>query len=723
MSDRNLTSSAVSRQPGTAALPARLPRPAPNGLPNSPGSKGSDPAIPDPLNYCSDVIYQICTDRFAGGRFPLGASPAGTKLYCGGDWPGLVGKLEDGYFSRLGVTALWISQPVDNIDAVVDYEGVKHTSYHGYWARDFKRTNARFGSFDDFRRLVAAAHDRGIKIVIDFAPNHTSPAMETDPSFAENGRLYDDGRLLGGYTGDAEGLFHHNGGTDFLTTENDIYRNLYDMADLNHLHPVIDRYFKEAIRLWLDLGIDGIRVDAVKHMPAGWQKNWLASIYGCRPVFVFGEWFLGSPDADPEHAKFANKSGMSLLDFRLSQQVRRVFRDRTATMYDLDETILATVSDYERANSLVTFLDSHDMARFKADHVPDRSVELALVFLLTSRGVPAVYYGTEQYMSGEKDPHNRETMRSFSETTVAFRAIRTLAALRRRNPALAYGTTSRLSIGRDAYVFERRFGSSVAVVAINRDLERSFPVRGIVSSLPTGLYPDALEGLLGGRPTMSADGRLPDFELGPGAAAVWHDARVAPPEEAEPLVGHVGPPMGRAGGELAIGGSGFGPRPGAVLFGGAELPDDHVLSWSDSAIRARVPGVPGGRYEAGVRTAAGRESRSPAGGGFFEVLSGEQMAVRFVVRRAWTEWGENVFVAGDVSELGGWNPERAIGPFANQVLFAYPDWYCDVSVPAGAEIRFKFLKRNGSSVRWESGPDRRFRTPRSGTATVTCDWR
>lgn len=145
----------------------------------------------------------------------------------------------------------------------------------------------------DFQNLIAAAHAKNIKVIIDFAPNHTSPASSDQPSFAENGKLYNNGTLLGGYTNDTQNLFHHNGGTDFSTTENGIYKNLYDLADLNHNNSTVDIYMKDAIKMWLDLGIDGIRMDAVKHMPFGWQKSFMATINNYKPVFTFGEWFLG----------------------------------------------------------------------------------------------------------------------------------------------------------------------------------------------------------------------------------------------------------------------------------------------------------------------------------------------------------------------------------------------------------------------------------------------
>lgn len=131
-------------------------------------------------------------------------------------------------------------------------------------------------------------------------------------------------------------IFIKNGGSDFLSYEDGIYRNLYDLASLNLHNPVIDAYLKDAIRMWLDLGVDGIRVDAVAHMPLGWQKTFTDTIYHHNPVFIFGEWFTSTEGSDEFH-HFANHSGMSVLDFRFAQVVQQVLRNNQGTMYDLSK--------------------------------------------------------------------------------------------------------------------------------------------------------------------------------------------------------------------------------------------------------------------------------------------------------------------------------------------------------------------------------------------------
>ncbi|WP_110931773.1 alpha-amylase family glycosyl hydrolase [Paenibacillus bouchesdurhonensis] len=691
-----------------------------NAIPSA--SAAPDTSVLNKQGFSTDVIYQIVTDRFADGdtsNNPSGAafSPSCTnlKLYCGGDWRGIINKISDGYFAGMGISALWISQPVENIYSIIDYSGVKNTSYHGYWARDFKQTNPAFGSMTDFQELIDTAHAHNIKIIIDFAPNHTSPASETQPSFAENGRLYDNGSLIAGYTADTNGIFHHNLGTDFSSLEDGIYRNLYDLADINHHNNTTDTYFKEAIKLWLDMGIDGIRVDAVKHMPQGWQKNWMAYISGYKPVFTFGEWFLGVGENDPNNIHFANESGMSLLDFRFGQKVRQVFRDNTDNMYGLNNMLTETTAEYTHIHDQVTFIDNHDMDRFKLGN-NNRRLEQALAFTLTSRGVPAIYYGTEQYMAGNGDPGNRPFMNSFSTATTAYQVIGKLAPLRKSNPAIAYGSTQESWINNDVYIYERKFGGSTALIAINRSETAAASITGLQTSLPAGTYADELGGLLDGNSiTVNTTGSVTAFNLPAGAAAVWQYVA----NETAPIIGNIGPDLGKAGTTLTIDGRGFGDIKGTVFFGTTAVTDSQIIQWEDSQIQVIVPAAAPGSHNVKVRSAESVDSNSYSS---FSLLTGDQVSIRVIVNNASTVYGENVYLTGNTAELGNWDPNKAIGPLFNQIIAAYPSWYYDISVPAGTELQFKLIKKNGTAVTWEGGANHTYTAPVSGVGTVVVDW-
>ncbi|WP_256392503.1 alpha-amylase family glycosyl hydrolase [Natronoarchaeum rubrum] len=678
------------------------------------------------VNYTEDVIYQVLTDRLRDGD--TSNNPDGelydedcselTK-YCGGDWQGIIDKIEDGYLTDMGVTALWISPPFENVYEIhPDYDSA---AYHGYWVRDLKSPNPIFGDMSDFQQLVDVAHQNDIKVVIDFIPNHTNPAREDDPSFMEDGALYDDGEYVASY-GDDPGYFRHNGGIDFSSGpsyEETLYKNLYDLPDYALQSSFIDTYLKEAVEMWLDTGIDGIRVDAVAHMSPEWQKTLMDTIYEHRPVFTFGEWFIGADESNSRYYEFSNDSGMSLLDFRFGQDLQQVLKEFSDDGWNGFVDMLAeTEAEHDQILDQVTFIDNHDMDRFTPEGGDTTNTDMALAVLLTSRGVPNIYYGTEQYMTGANEPGNpanRAKMASFDKTTTAYQVIQKLAPLRKENPALAYGDTQERWVNSDVLFYEREFGDNVVLVGINRSSTAWYDISGLFTALPEGTYSDELDGLIDGHQlTVNADGSVDTYSLGPQTVSVW----TYNGSTTSPTLGHVGPTMGTPGNSVVVSGEGFGDATGSVQFGGT---DANVVSWSDTEIEVTVPNVGGGEYAVSVTDANGNQS-----GSFdhFEVLTASQESVRFVVRDATTDPGESVYLVGNVPELGNWDTAQAVGPFFNQVEHEYPDWYHDVSVPAGTDLEFKFIKKDDSgSVTWESGSNRTYTTPADSTGEYDDAWK
>jgi len=341
------------------------------------------------------------------------------------------------YLAGMGVTAIWISPPVDNLNTnIPDGSGNPTASYHGYQGRDFKRIEEHFGNWTDFDNLVTAAHQNGIKVVVDFAPNHS-----TQDNAGEYGALYDNGVLLGNFTNDTNGYFHHNanisgGGWDDRYQVQ--YFSLFDLADLNQEHAKIDAYLKAAAQLFQQHGADGFRLDAVKHSSWGWQYTLANSIYTFGDSFLFGEWYQGNT-ADPlyhDSYKFANKSGISLIDFPLNMAIRNVFGSN-APFLEIDSVISKEAVDFTWKDDLVTFIDNHDMSRFLSINNNNNRLHQAIAFTLTSRGIPCIYYGTEQYLhndtSGGSDPYNRPMMNAFNSNTTAYQLINKLSTLRRNN--------------------------------------------------------------------------------------------------------------------------------------------------------------------------------------------------------------------------------------------------------------------------------------------------
>lgn len=678
----------------------------------------SDADVNNTASCSTDVIYQIITDRFFDGN--PGNNPTGDifdknnmRKYHGGDWQGIIDKLNDNYFTNMGVTAIWISPPVENITTLDPTNS--SAAYHGYWARDFFKTNPAFGTSSDFAGLISTAHAKNIKIIIDFVPNHTSTAEYAGYTFPEDGKLFRNGTLIGGFTNDAAGIFNHLSWSDFSTLENGIYHSLYGLADLNHMNGTVDTYMKDAINQWLDWGVDGIRVDAVKHMSQGWQKSWLSSIYSHKPVFVFGEWYNGGTSADSDMTRFANDSGMSLLDFRFANALRNVIGG-SGNMYDLDSVVTATAGDYDEANNQVTFIDNHDMSRFYTLTSSTGKVDQAYAVMLTSRGIPTVYYGSEQYLAGSTDPYNRGDMTSFSTASKAYTIISKLAPLRKSNPALAYGDTEQRWINNDVYIYEREFGNSVVVTAVNKSASANYNITGLYTALPAGTYNDVLGGTLNGNSiTVAGSGSVGAFDLGAGEVGVWQYSGGA----SAPAIGNVGPTMAKATDTITIDGKGFGNTAGSVKIGTVSA---LVVSWSDSQIKAKIPSMTAGTYNVTVVSSGNVTSNIFDR---FQVLSGTQVTVRFYVNNATTAYGTNVYLVGSVSELGNWAPADAIGPLFNNSgsIGAYPTWFYDVNVPAGTNISYKFIKKDPSgNVTWESGSNHTVTTPGSGTASIAVNW-
>ena len=678
------------------------------------GAQDSD--VSNSASFSTDTIYQIVTDRFFDGDSSNNPSgdiydPSNPRKYHGGDWDGITQKINDGYLTGMGITAIWISSPVENITSIDPSND--SAAYHGYWGRDFFQTNDYFGSVSDFSEMINAAHANDIKVIIDFAPNHTSTAEYGDMVFPENGNLYRDGTLISGFTNDTQNIFNHESWTDFSTWENSIYHSMYGLADLNQMNSTVDDYLKDSIDMWLDLGVDGIRVDAVKHMPMGWQSNWLSAIYEEHETFVFGEWFSGSTGNDSEMTGFANESGMSLLEFRLANAIRNTLGSGTMSMQDLYSVMVDREQSYKEINDQVTFIDNHDMSRFMTlANGNARALENAYVIMMTSSGIPTIYYGSEQYATGDNDPYNRGDMPGFSTTSTAYQVIAKLAALRKSNAAVAYGTTQERWMNSDVLVYERTFGNSTVLVAVNKSSSQGYNIGGAYTALPDGQYADVLCNLLGGGTLTVADGAVGTYYLQAGQAAVWQCSSA----DTTPVIGNIDPLVGIAGNIVTITGSGFGTSTGAVRFGTNTA---QVVSWSDSLIQVQVPVVAAGYYDITVTTSSGNYTSNYDE---FKVLSGSQTAVRFIAKNATTTYGQNIYLVGNCVELGNWDTTKAIGPFYNatNTIASYPNWFFDVSVPEGYSLEFKFIKKDAAgNVIWESGSNHVYTVPTDATGQVS----
>lgn len=407
----------------------------------------------------NDTVYMLLTDRFFDGNpnnnGTLGEEyrPGDLHYYQGGDWAGLTQKLQ--YIKDLGFTAIWISAPQENEKYSRSGD---EAGYHGYYTKDFNRPNSHFGTEAELKALIAAADNLGLKIIIDAQLNHTadyleypsttySPADYKPAAPFDNPAWYHNTPNIVNFDDPNEAQNYSLGGLDDLAQENpDCWQALMDA----YWNPDTDSG-------WFSYGFAGSRVDAVIEIPP--QYLALYEQHTGKPSF--GEAFTGSVDAN---AAFQNYM-WGMLDFPLYFQMNKVFCKGEA--WGGVKWVLDQDDKYNDTNRLFTFLDNHDRSRFLANAGDNwAKLRLALAFQYAVRGIPVVYYGTEQNMAGDfkytEDTinyYNREMMSSFSENTTTFQYLRRLNRLRREYSDLfTQGVQRELyySHGDPVYAFSRR---------------------------------------------------------------------------------------------------------------------------------------------------------------------------------------------------------------------------------------------------------------------------
>jgi glycosidase len=703
-----------------------------------------------------DVVYQIITDRFVNGDTtndkPAGFDPTlfdGTgsdlKLYQGGDWQGIINKIT--YLKNMGITAVWISAPYENRDTEIDdfHPGGptdRWTSFHGYHVRNYFATNKHFGLLAQFKSLRDALHAQGMKLIIDFVTNHTSRYQNPTNGFApEDGKLYEPDKSGGNYcfnaggdpfdcngdgkvenliadpnNGNVGGWFHDLGDRGSDTSRFGYrHKDLGSLGDFSQENQNVVAHLESAALYWKALGIDGFRHDATLHMNPAFAEDLKDAIDSAAggPVGHFGEFFIGRPDPKyDEYRSFPDRTGINNLDFEYYRASTNAFGNFSEDMNAFGSMLTQTSNDYIYENQAVTFLDNHDVTRFRFIQPNDKPYHAALATLLTARGTPNIYYGTEQYVSSAdgSDVAGRVFLQvaapGFSQTTTAYKTIQSLSALRQSNDALAYGQTSVLYSNSDTLVFSRKFYDKEVIVAVNRQPTNSFTIPALSTTLPNGSYTDTLNGLLFGASETVSGGQLQSFTLSPGEVDVWsYNPSLG---TTIPRIGDVESTMGRVGNTVYIRGTGLA-SPTSVKFGTTTAT---VVSSSDTLIETTVPaGVTPGVLDITVVKGANTSNTFR-----YNVLSGDQVQVIFHVN-ATTVSGQNIYVSGNIAELGNWDTTKTPEAFLNP---NYPDWFLPVSVPKGTTIQFKFIKKDGAgNVIWEGGVNRSFTS--SSTSTGTSD--
>ncbi|MED4014466.1 alpha-amylase family glycosyl hydrolase [Sutcliffiella cohnii] len=692
-----------------------------------------------------DTIYQIVTDRFYDGdisnNIPQGFDPtlfdgsgSDLKLYQGGDFQGIVDKIP--YLKEMGITAVWISAPYSNRDTeILDYQPDgsvdRWTSFHGYHASNYFTTNKHFGTMNDFLNMKDALQDNGIKVVIDFVANHTSRWQNPTANFSpEDGKLYEPSKdQFGNYVFDSNGEpvdLNGDGKKEYLVADpnNDIndwfykigdrgsddsrygfrYKDLGSLASFNHENPDVIEHLYKAAAFWKAKGIDGIRHDATLHMNPAFVKGFKQYIDSAPggPITHFGEFFIGRPDPKyAEYASFPDRTGVNNLDFEFFRTSANAFGNFSESMSNFGEMLLKTSSDYTYENQAITFLDNHDVTRFRYIQQNDKPYHAGIVALMTSRGTPNIYYGTEQYLtsSDASDIAGRVFMQretEFDQSTTAYRVIKLLSDLRKSNEAVAYGLTEVLHSDLHSIVYKRTFFDKSVIVAINRHPDQSFNIPSLFTNLPNGTYSDVLGGLLNGKDLNVNNGYSNTFTLSGGEVAVWS---YNPNLGDSPKIGDVVSTSGKAGDKVYIYGTGLSGDV-SVSFGGVNAP---VIMNSDDLLTTIVPSGITGEVDITIR-----KNNQTSNAFTYTILSGDQAQIVFNINEN-TNYGETIHIVGNVPELGSWDPDKSTEALLNP---EHPYWFLPVSLPINRTIEYKFIKKNAQGVvTWESGNNRMINTP------------
>ncbi len=484
------------------------------------------------VEAANDVFYFVLPDRFSNGdpTNDEGAAPGGSLaetgflvddkgFYHGGDFAGLQSRLP--YLDNLGVTALWITPPLRNLPTQPDSTTTYGFSaaYHGYWILDYENADPHLGTNAELIALIDEAHARGIKVFFDLVINHTADVIEyaegvssyrdkTDYPYQDaDGNIFDDRDYAGGSTfppldpatsfpytpifstpDDATAkipawlnnpIYYHNRGNSTFAGENSLYGDFFGLDDLFTEHPdVANGMIDVAKNLISTFGIDGLRIDTVKHVNDELWTQFVpevlahAAAEGNPNFFIFGEVF----DGDPGYlSRYTTELPFpSVLDFGFDGAAKQ-FASAGAPTDSLRDFFAN--DDYftdadSNAYALVKFIGNHDIGRLghtvdmdnpgAADSERVARVNLAYALSSFSRGIPLIYYGDEQGFVGDGgDKDARQDMLpsqvasyndddligtaattaddNFDPTHPLYQALSDFASLRAAHPALRQG--------------------------------------------------------------------------------------------------------------------------------------------------------------------------------------------------------------------------------------------------------------------------------------------
>lgn len=451
----------------------------------------------------SDVLYMLMPDRFASGRNitkpmkglnPYVVDRSKPSLRHGGDLEGVRQHLD--YFNQLGVTALWFTPVLENNLPDMNSQ----SSYHGYATTNYYRVDPRFGTNEDYARLVAEAHTKGLKVVMDMIFNHCGydhpwvkdmPSKDwfNTPEWMEKGDSY---YLQTSYK---------------LTPVLDPYASKVDkretvdgwfvrsMPDLNQKNPHVMTYLIQNSEWWIEtVGIDGIRMDTYPYADRKAMSQWMKILNEEYPNFnTVGETWVTEPAYTAAWQKDSKLSKVNsylktVMDFSFYDKLNLAKHEETDAWWKgLNRIYNSLCYDYlyENPSSVMAFIENHDTDRFLENGKDTLALKQALALLLTINRIPQLYYGTEVLMNGTKevtdgnvrcdfpggfagDKHNAFTAEGRTKAENAmFNWLSKLLKWRRNNMVITKGKQIQFIPYKGVYVIARQWNDQTILTILN----------------------------------------------------------------------------------------------------------------------------------------------------------------------------------------------------------------------------------------------------------------
>ncbi|RFU75523.1 glycoside hydrolase family 13 [Trichoderma arundinaceum] len=378
----------------------------------------------------SRTIYFALTDRIARSSSDTGGSACGNLGdYCGGTFKGLESKLD--YLKGMGFDAIWITPVVTNSDG----------GYHGYWAMDIDSINSHYGSAADLKSLVNTAHSKGFYMMVDVVANHMGNAKIVDDKPPPLNQ---------------DSSFHQDCDIDWNNQTSIENCRLSGLPDLNTQSPTIRSLYQDWVsNLVSTYGFDGVRIDTVRHV----EKDYWPGFVNATGVYCIGEVFNGDPNLLLQYTSVMP----GLLNYAIYYPMTAFYQQKgsSQSMVDMHDQIGSSFPD---PTALGTFIDNHDNPRFLNVKNDTSLLKNALTYTILSRGIPIVYYGTEQAFSGGNDPANREDLwrSGFNTKTDMYNTISKLTFAKHTAGGLGGNDHKHLYVEDTAYAFSRAGGKLIA---------------------------------------------------------------------------------------------------------------------------------------------------------------------------------------------------------------------------------------------------------------------